>query len=204
MSNDLGWFSSIPALTVFVIQRYYCKLLYGIALYDHLLDDLVLQKKLVIYGGSKLGLIRRLLGIASKDEERPSQKDESSKMEQYSIHITKDFADSIKDLINSTGFYKNRTQFCRDAIGFWIAEQFSLQALAGGLKNESSDLFRVGYDGAVDNTYQYYNSHNVPYFFPGYTSHPSDSKGWLDKTYVEEQKEVERRLDEINRRESDE
>ena len=204
ISNGFGWFSSIPSLTVFILHRFYCRLLYGIALYDHLLDDLVLNKQLVVYGGSKLGLIRRMLGIEAYVENEQAKNNNGGKTVQYSVRITSDFAESIKALIKGTGFYKNRTQFCLDAIYSWIIEYGTIETLLLGMRDEDAPLFRMRYEGVVDNTYQFYNLHNIPYFFPGYSSSVSDSKGWLDRTYVDDEKEQERKFTEDNKRSSDE
>lgn len=203
-ANVFGWFSSIPSLTVFILHRYYCKLLYGIAVYDHLLDDLVLNKQLVVYGGSKLGLIRRMLGIEAYIENGYGENKKNEKMVQYSVRITSDFADSIKFLIKSTGFYKNRTQFCMDAIYAWLTEYHTIESLMIGMRDENSSWFRERYEAVVDQTYQFYSVHNVPYFFPGYSTSVSDSKGWLDKTYVDDEKERNRIYEEMNKRTSDE
>ena len=52
-----------------------------------------------------------MLGIDAYVENGHTEINKDEKTVQYSVIITSDFADSIKYLIKSTGFYKNRTQF---------------------------------------------------------------------------------------------
>ena len=91
-----------------------------------------------------------------------------------------------------------------DAIYAWLTEYNTIESLMIGMRDENSSWFRERYEAVVDQTYQFYSVHNVPYFFPGYSTSVSDSKGWLDKTYVDDEKERNRIYEEMNKRTSDE
>ena len=182
-TNDCGLFSTIPTMCAFVVRRHYYHILYGISFFDVILDKHYGDDEFPMRG-SKLGYMCQMLGKAELPEENQSDeeniliKKKTKDVPPIPIRITYDFATCIDKFIENTGFYKNRTQFCLDALRSWINEHSTLNSLINGMNNIDAGTFREHFDGVM-----YYLFRSPTYFRSLHTSKPStlaDDKRWLD------------------------
>lgn len=127
------WFSSLPELAGYAIHSYLESILVRTSFYEGLVNGVKGNpNNIAIIGGSTLGAICRMLDI---NTDVPDKNDPAT--HQFSLRVTENFGKMIDDLIESTGFFKSRADYCRNALIDFVKKSNEVNKLSRFIGDKS-------------------------------------------------------------------